>query len=365
MPLDIQIERLLRVTDLDASLRAAPVLRQAFTSRLAAILDLGFQHGDDESLREVHRALYHLYGQAFAAPGTNDARHQFHPLLMQARREMEKAWEAKLEAGVQRDVDFALAAGDGFEKTLIDFCAHHRLARHPFFDFVEHQAVREQLIEFFLSDSAVVLRFFDLLVLALVGADDEIRGELVDNLLDEMGRHDPMTRHNKLFLRLLRYVGLDAARITAFGRDFHVHAGWPCLAGHNLYLLLGTQRRNYFRSLGCLGSAELMDAAQYAKIVRGCHRVGWNDGDGLSYYTSHAEADAAHGLGWLKRALVPLAAKYPNADREFLMGTAFRLETAAQYYDSLLSAMLGSSCGDRDEGAILRRAGLIDLSVLS
>jgi hypothetical protein len=37
--------------------------------------------------------------------------------------------------------------------------------------------------------------------------------------------------------------------------------------------------------------------------------------------------------------LLPRANKYPHAAREFLMGTAFRLETAAQYYDSLLSTM--------------------------
>jgi pyrroloquinoline quinone (PQQ) biosynthesis protein C len=339
IPLDVQLERLLQEADLDAALRAAPTLVHAFSSSLAATLDAGFGRTHEGSLGEIHRALYHLYGQTFLVPESSNCRQQFHPLVTQARRKMEATWEAHLEAAVQCEVNLALASGEGFEPTLVNFCARHRLSRHPFFDFLEHEASRDNLIDFFLSDSAVVLRFFDLLALSLVGADDEVRGELVDNLWDEMGHRDPKARHNKLFLRLLRYVGLDEARIAASGHEFHHRAGWPCLAGHNLYLLLATQRRNYFRSLGCLGSAELMDAGQYAKVVRGCLRLGWNDRDGLAYYTSHAEADIEHGKGWLERVLVPLARKYPNAAREFLFGAAFRLETAAQYYDSLLATM--------------------------
>jgi pyrroloquinoline quinone (PQQ) biosynthesis protein C len=343
LPLDVQIGRLLRARDLDTLLVATPNVRRDFGLRLKSVLNMAFAHANDASLYEVHRALYLLYGQAFVAPQNNDGQHQFHPMLMQARREMEAAWESNLEAIVRPSVDLALAAGQGFEQSLTAFCAQHRLARHPFFDFVEHEASRAHLVKFFLSDSAVVLRFFDLLVLSLVGADDEIRGELVDNLWDEMGHRDPKARHTQLFLRLLHYVGVEDAQIASFGREFHDRVNWPCLAGHNLYLLLGTRRQHYFRSLGCLGSAELMDAAQYAKIVRGCQRLGWNDSDGLAYYISHAEADAAHGLGWLDRVLLPLVAKYPNAARDFLMGTAFRLETAAQYYDSLLVSMQGGS----------------------
>lgn len=339
LPLDLLVHCLLQDGDLDATLAAAPPLRQAFDARLGACLERGFVQLEAATLGEIHRALFLLYGQAFDVPHASAGRQQFHPVLMQARRALEAAWEAALESAVVEEVDRSLAADSDFAQILIGYCSRHRLSSHPFFDFVEHEASREDLITFFLSDSAVVLRFFDLLVLALVGADDEIRGELVDNLWDEMGQRDPQARHHKLFLRLLNYVGIDSARIQTSLRDFHRHASWPCLAGHNLYLLLGSQRRHYFRSLGCLGSAELMDAAQYAKVVRGCQRLGWNDREGLAYYTSHAEVDAAHGLGWLERVSLPLVGKYPHAARELLLGTAFRLETAAVYYDSLLAAM--------------------------
>jgi pyrroloquinoline quinone (PQQ) biosynthesis protein C len=338
MPLDVQLEKLLEHADLEGLLATDPALRPAFANRLASLLIASSSPVDDGSLRELHRSLFHFYAEEFKAPPCGGGKSR-HALLIQAQQKLETLWEERLESLVARDVDLALAAGDSFEQTLSNFCGQHRLAVHPFFTFVEHEASKEQLVSFFLSDSAVVLRFFDLLVLTLVGADDEIRGELVDNLWDEMGHRDPLARHNRLFLRLLRYVGLDEKRIAAACRDFHLNVDWPCLAGHNLYLLLGTQRRNYLRSLGCLGSAELMDAAQYAKIVRGCHRLGWSDPEGLAYYTSHAEADLEHGLGWLDRVLLPLVNKYPHAAREFLIGTAFRLETAAQYYDSLLNAM--------------------------
>jgi pyrroloquinoline quinone (PQQ) biosynthesis protein C len=336
MPLDMQTERMLNAANPETK-PGATAQQHAFETRLADVLQAGFGQGDEAALTEIQRTLYHLQTQAFAAPLVAAARHPHHPLLTQARHTLEAAWTAQLEATVGASVDQALATGKGFEQSFIDFCRQHRLARHPFFDFVEHHATRADLRRFFLSDSAVVLRFFDLLVLSLVGADDDVRGELMDNLCDEMGQRDQEARHNRLFLRLLRYVGISDAEGAAFVRDFHHHAGAACLAGHNLYLMLGSQRSNHLRSLGCLGSAELMDAAQYAKIVRGCRRLGWDDSEGMAYYISHAEADLAHGLGWLERVLMPLVNKDPRAAREFLLGTAFRLETAAQYYDSLLS----------------------------
>lgn len=338
-PLDLQLVRLLQEPDLDTLLRAEPGLQHGLLARLSAVLDAGFRRAEDAALGEVHRGLYHLYGQAFVAPVGGAGRNQHHPLLAQVRREIEAAWEASLEASLERIQAFAPSEDGDFAAAFKAWCARHRLATHPFFDFIEHEATREDLVQFFLSDSAVVLRFFDLLVLSLVGADDEIRGELVDNLWDEMGKRDPAGRHTNLFRRLLNYVGVDDARIAEFGRDFHRQASWQCLAGHNLYLFLGLQRRNYFRSLGCLGSAELMDAAQYAKIVRGCRRLGWSDIEGLTYYTGHAEVDIGHGEGWLDNVMVPLVAKYPSAARELLIGTLFRLETAAQYYDHLLARL--------------------------
>jgi hypothetical protein len=163
----------------------------------------------------------------------------------------------------------------------------------------------------------------------------------VANLLDEVGEGEPDTRHTDLFRDLLRYVGVDGSRMETHARTFHRHASWQCLAGHNLYLLLGLQRTNYFRSLGCLGSAEVMDVGQYLKISRGCRRVGWGDQHAMRYYNDHALIDVDHGQGWIERVMKPLVAKHPGAAREFLAGTAMRLETAAQCYDTLLAQMTG------------------------
>jgi pyrroloquinoline quinone (PQQ) biosynthesis protein C len=339
LPADHQVERLLGERHLDALLLASPEHRHALLPRLVSLINPAFRQQDAAALGEIHRTLYLLYVQAFASPASAHAENHLHPVLMQARQTLEAAWEASLQASVGQDVDAALAAGLAFEPTFVDYCSGHRLARHPFFDFVEHEASREDLVQFFLHDSAIVLRFFDLLAMSMVGADEEIRGELVDNLWDEAGHRDPGARHTSLFRRLLGHVGVDERHVAAFQHQFHLRAGWQCLAGHNLYFLLGTRRRDYFRSLGCLGSAEAMDAAQYAKIVRGCRRLGWTDAEGLAYYTMHAEVDGAHGRGWLERVMTPLVGKYPNAARELLLGAAFRLETAAQYYDEHLRSM--------------------------
>lgn len=339
-PLDGVMERMLGEPDLDALVNAEPRLAQAVTERTRQLVQAAWQDGDAAALVEAHGALYQLLGQAFASPLRKGCFNHQHPLLAWVRRALESAWEGHLERSVGPQVDHALAEGRDFASSFLAFCQQHRLARHPFFDFVERRATPGQLVQFLLHDSAVVLKFFDLLSLTLVGADEEIRRELVANLVDEVGGEGADLRHTDLFRNLLHYVGVDDGRMEAHARAFHRHASWQCLAGHNLYLLLGLQRSNYFRSLGCLGSAEVMDVGQYLKISRGCRRVGWSDPDALRYYDNHALVDVGHGQGWLDRVMQPLVDKHPGAAREFLMGTAMRLETAAQCYDALLAAML-------------------------
>jgi hypothetical protein len=338
--LDDMVLRLARESDLDQFVGEDRAFFPAFMKRLERTIESGLVGRQARALYEIHRALYVLYELNFAAPDNPQAANQFHPFLLRVRNDIERAWERAETSRAQ--VTPSDVPGDPvrFSADFKDRCARHRLARHPLFDFLEFKATRAELIEFFMHDRALILRFCDLVSMAMVGADDEVRGELAVNLWDEMGNGDPAMRHTALFRRLLSYIGCEADRTGASTEPYVGILDWPGFAGYNLHLFFSLHRRNYFKSVGCLGSAELMDGNQYAKILRGCHRVGLDDAEQLAYYASHVEIDASHGETWLANVLVPLVVKYPEARVEIAVGAEMRLNITADYYDSLLQKLL-------------------------
>jgi hypothetical protein len=339
-----RVIELIRTGDLDGIVARDSDFFATFMADLTRTLDGAFGRRQARAMLEIQKSLYHLYELNFATPADPQAANQFHPFLLRIRNDIERAWEG-FETQRAR-VKAAEAPGDAtaFSDAFKERCAQHRLARHALFDYLEFKASRAEMVAFFLHDSALILRFCDLVSLAMVGADDEVRHELAANLWDEMGNGNPSLRHTVLFRRLLHYVGHDAASDSAStAKQVDIH-DWQGYAGYNLHLFFSLHRRNYFKSVGCLGSAELMDGAQYAKILHGCRRVGLEDMEHLAYYASHVEIDASHGETWLANVLVPLVLKYPQARADIALGAEMRLNVTADYYDSILAKLLASSC---------------------
>lgn len=340
--LDDTVLAFVRELDLDRFIARDQGFFSSFMAQLQRTLEDAFGRRRDRALFEVHRALYLLYEQNFSVPTNPQAANQFHPFLMRVRNDIERAWERfeVQRAGVRPDDVPGEAAA--FANLFLERCRRHRLARHPLFDFLEYSASRDEIVEFFLHDRALILRFCDLVSFAMIGADDEVRGELASNLWDEMGNGDPAMRHTVLFRRLLSYVGWDPDSDAASTEPYVGILDWQGFAGYNLHLFFSLHRRNYFKSVGCLGSSEFMDGDQYAKILRGCRRVGLDDQERLAYYASHVEIDAQHGETWLGNVLVPLVVKYPEARHEIVLGAEMRLNVTADYYDSILRKLLAS-----------------------
>jgi hypothetical protein len=333
---------LVREVDLDVVIARDHDFFETFMARLRRALDDAFEGRQANALREIHRSLYCLYEQNFATPANPQASNQFHPFLLRVRNDIERAWE-QFETRRARIRESEIP-GDAaaFSRFFKQRCTQHRLSRHALFDFLEFKASREELVDFFLHDRALILRFCDLVSLAMIGADDEIRSELAANLWDEMGNGDPAMRHTVLFRRLLNYVGCESDADTASTETYVGIHDWQGYAGYNLHLFFSLHRRNYFKSVGCLGSAEFMDGGQYAKILRGCRRVGLEDMERLAYYASHVEIDAQHGETWLANVLVPLVLKYPQARSDIVLGAEMRLNVTADYYDSMLHKLAAS-----------------------
>lgn len=321
--------------DLEAYFDAAPDEAHALLRQGLAIADRAYSDHNPDALFQLHKTLYLLYEDNLRPSGRSVAFNQYNPQLITLRNTLERRWEAFETGRAELSAEDVPADPDGFRAYFKSLCADHTMVGHHLFDFLLERATRDHLIGFFLSDAAVIVRFCDLVVLSMVGIEDEIRPELADNFWDEMGRGSYQERHVDLYRNLLEYVGVNLPGDTLAAEHFHGHLNWQGLAGYNLYLFLCLHRKNQFRSLGALGAAEMMDPEQYSKVLTACRRVGLEDEDKLAYYSGHAEMDIAHGDGWLENVLLPLVQKYPDRRHEIVQGALMRMNVTQDYYDDL------------------------------
>ncbi len=355
------VRKLLAVRDLDAFLDARPRFFASFTSELSETLDSAFVGGRERSLRDAHKALYFLYEEEIGPVRPGTGQNQYHPFIIRIRNDIERAWERfemrRLDL-VPSDVP---AEPDAFLRFLKARCFGHRLDNHPLFSFLEHEADHNTIVDFFLDEGTVALRFCDLIVLSMVGADEDIRCELARNFWDEVGNGNYQNRHTELYRRLLRYAGPDPPETPLLSARCFQRLDWQGLAGYNLYLFLALHRRNFFRSVGCLGVAEMKDPAQYEKIIRGCYRVGLRNDLQLAYYVDHVEIDKEHGDGWFNNVMAPIVRRHPEAAYDIAAGALMRLNTGADYYDYLLKKLSDASVRTQEAGgsAGTRRRSLI------
>jgi hypothetical protein len=333
------LQALIHRTDLDDYFAARPQAEAALREAGATLAEQAYGDRNADSLLAVHRALYMLYEDNLRPAGRSVAFNQFNPQLIALRNTLERRWEAFERRRAAVDLDTVPVDPSEFGAYFRGLCRSHPMVGHPLFDFLQGDAKRDDLIAFFLSDAAVIVRFCDLVVLSMVGIDDEIRPELAENFWDEMGRGAFQERHVALYRDLLEYAGVNLPGESLMSDQFADHLRWQGYAGYNLYLFLSLHRKNQFRSLGALGAAEMMDPDQYAKVLAGCRRVGLEDADRLAYYAGHAEMDIAHGDGWCDNVLLPLVAKYPDRRGEIVEGALIRMNVTLDYYDDLLRRM--------------------------
>ncbi len=330
------VRALLDATDPESYLSEEKGRYGTFLNDLFGAVEGAFQDRDPDALFDVHRALYQLYEVQVGKPRPGAGHNQYHPLIIRIRNEIEEAWERSELARVNIVPADVPTDPAGFLNFLREISQQHRLAGHPFFQYVARDAEMQEIVEFFLNEGPIALRFCDLIVLSMVGADEDVLAELAENFWDEVGNGNFKKRHTQLYRRLLNYVGRDLPNRDEVMTDCLDRLDWRGYAGYNLYFYLAVHRRNYFRSVGCLGVAEMMDPAQYEQIVEGCHRVGLTDDFQLGYYVDHATLDKEHGDGWFDHVMAPLVKKHPEVAYDLAVGAIMRMNTGADYYDGLL-----------------------------
>ncbi|WP_244124827.1 iron-containing redox enzyme family protein [Burkholderia gladioli] len=341
MPLSGAIAFLTSVPSLDD--RIPP--RSHFPAKLVRGVDDTVRRArrDEQALTELHRSLFALYELHVADPVLAQADNQFSPFLTALRRRLESRWlDEELRQVKVRPVGDA----PGLIAAIRQAVSSHAASRHPLFDWLAHTASLSQIQGFFRSDAPLNIRFFDLIVMAMIGSMPEVRTELASNFWDEAGRGHSEQSHVHLFRQVLEQTGVGQV-----SDDFASHMTWQGLRGYNLFMLCALNRRHYFKLLGIMAATELLDPPQYRKLLVGCRRLGWTEAT-TAYYDEHVSVDEVHGEGWLQRVILPLTERTPAAIQDVMTGCMLRLSSCNDYYDDLyrrLKASTGRSWGDQDE----------------
>ncbi|KVC95086.1 spermidine/putrescine ABC transporter [Burkholderia ubonensis] len=344
MPVGEAIVALTRMPRVDWSVHGDDRFAARLQARLAGLLRRAFGERDETALADVHRALFALYDLHVADPAMPAVVNQFDPLLTGLRGTIERQWLAAEGQWIGAAPVFA--SQDALIDALRGAVQAHAASHHPLFDLLETHATRAQLEWFFCSDTALNVRFFDLIVMAMIGAPPETRKELASNFWDEAGRGDPRHSHVQMFRQLLTDVG-----ITRSGDDFASQLTWQGLRGYNLFMLCALNRQHYFKLLGVMAATELLDPPQYRKLIAGCRRLGL--GASITrYYDEHITVDDVHGDGWLENVIRPLTQREPRAMSAVWAGCMLRLASCNDYYDALsrqlssITRVGGSQAGD-------------------
>ncbi len=210
----------------------------------------------------------------------------------------------------------------------------HPVMNHPLFDFLCHEANLRDLQIFVLSESILNFEFFDYLALALVGASDGAKAEIIANLWDEAGRGDLKKFHTSLFGNLVSDLGLKYQRSAVLKE-----ASWEALAGLNLFSYCSLYSYNKMTYYGLLAATEMLDPPHYSKLIQGMRRIFNDQKIDHSYYLEHEQIDVEHAKGWLRKVILPELEADPQKTRDFWLGFYLRLDSAKRYYDRLLQLL--------------------------
>ena len=331
--LDQLVADLLRGQALGDPISSRAELVVDLAERVTELAESAFGQRDETALGAAHRTLFHIYEQHFLLPDKAAVQNQFHPVVAIVQHELERRWEdfevARCDLGEASVPTRPPVYLDYFQKVFENHYATH----HEVFDYLAEKASREQILRYFSWDAPLNLRFYDILVMSMIGAAGAARQELIENLLDETGRGDDRQAHTSLFQETLSIAGLDRSPVDAAST-----LPWQGLSGYNLSLNLALHRKHHFRLIGNMSITEQIDPPNYEKLLRGCERVGLADASKLAYYSMHIEQEVAHGQGWTDHVLLPALVRDGDAGRQMLIGALMRLNTMGDYYDALLAS---------------------------
>lgn len=308
---------------------------ETLLSTLEQVLDRGLRDGDEAALLDVHRSAYAVYETLLGHPLGPGARHERSTWFNAFRTVYEdRVLAADVAEITGRLPDPADAARPSFVRDWFLSEAKQRNALDRTVEtYLEHRASVDQLAAFIQADGYLNYRFWDALVLAQPHFMESVKNEISKHMWDEAGEGDGKFAHTLQFTRSLRRIGLDLPAVPPW-------EDWRPYAGHNLYFLLGCNRRHLFKALGSLAMPELFDVDRDTAVIHGLERHGFVAEEDFEFFHNHVEGDAEHGPEWLDGVVLPIVDAEPEAGMELITGGALRM-LAMRRYNEYLAEKIG------------------------
>lgn len=191
------------------------------------------------------------------------------------------------------------------------------------FEWLAHEASREQMTWFLRQEIAGEAGFDDLVALTQVKMPTRVKLELARNYWDEMGQGTAEAMHGPMLGSLGQALGIVDTPSTQIVAE--------SLALGNLLLGLAMHRSYAYQSIGALGIIELTAPGRAERVNAGLKRLGIG-GEARRYFALHATLDVKHSAAWNREVIHPLVSADPRLARPIAEGAPMRLTAGARCF---------------------------------
>ncbi len=262
-------------------------------------------------------------------------RFQFHPVVLELKRDLEARYMDRVRAGVEGD-GLELAPGS----TAVSAMRHVGAAElvPEVYRWLAEEASWEQIVDFLAHEGGPDAGFDDLVALAQVGIHDGPKVTLGANYWDEMGRGELSQVHTVLHDDLVA-----ASRMPRLPRS-----ELPVEALHRTVLggVLATNRSLQPELLGALGLLEMQAGPRCRSVLAALRRVDAPEGT-LPFYEEHAVADPRHGKEWLDHVVAPLEEQFPEWGPRMVDGARWRHQANHRFFETIRQVVERRSVDER------------------
>lgn len=291
---------------------------------------------------DIQLALFLLYGLHYGSIAGVDDGWEWQPQLIEARRILEGAFEARLREVVPV-VDLPEPAQDAVARALFELTAPTSgpgLSR-----FIAKTATLEQLREFLIQRSIYTLREADPHSWAIPRLSGRAKTALVEIQFDEYGSGAPDRMHAGIFAKTMRGLGLDDT-YAAYLDDVPAIT----LASQNMMSMFGLNRRLRGAIAGHLAAFEMTSSLPNRSYGDGFRRLGF-DAEVTDYFDEHVEADAVHEQIAARDLAGGLVADQPDLLADVFFGASACLTIDDMVGDHMFEAFTDGRSSLRDPGA--------------
>lgn len=197
-----------------------------------------------------------------------------------------------------------------------------------FLNYLENDATPEAIAFYVGMEELVDGSFDDIMALAQIGVETDVKMTIAENYWDEMGNGDFARVHTTMFDASVNYCRelLDKKNL-----DLPTNIPTECLMNGNIIFLWSLRRKFIPRLFGAIGLIEGSASRRFDAVTNGMERCGYPE-SAIAYHREHILIDKAHGKDWLSKLLSFYVKNSELLCQEISRGVLIRYKIAKDYY---------------------------------